>query len=125
MSNVLLVDDDKICNFLNEKVIHQLGFARQISKASNGKEAIEWLQAENTHLPDVIFLDLNMPIMNGFQFMEAFGEMDIPNKENITIVVVTSSIDPRDVQKASNMGVNHYLQKPISAHDIKTVLHLA
>jgi CheY-like chemotaxis protein len=69
--NILLVDDDKIFNFLSEKTIASLGFANEIHFASNGQHALELLElcrSGEIQKPDIIFLDLNMPIMNGYEF---------------------------------------------------------
>lgn len=79
--NVLLVDDDKICNFITEATLNRLGVAKQIHSALNGKEALDLINGYfqgDLAIPDVIFLDLNMPIMDGFQFIEAFQEIGIP-----------------------------------------------
>jgi CheY-like chemotaxis protein len=119
--HVLLVDDDKICNFITEATLNRLGFAKEIHAVLNGKEALELI---NKHLtgdlavPDIIFLDLNMPIMNGFQFIEAFEKLDFPKKNNVTIVVLTSSENPEDIIKAKKLGVSHYMTKPINEAEV-------
>ena len=72
--NILLVDDDKIFNFLSEKTITSLGLANEISFASNGQQALEVLELYRTgkmQMPDIIFLDLDMPIMNGYEACKA------------------------------------------------------
>src|SRR4051794_24510376 len=99
MKNVLLVDDDEIANFLNSKVLQQTGLAMEIHSALNGQQAIsvinEDFQGSQT-LPDVILLDINMPIMNGFEFIEAFHRLTIPGIDTVKIVIVSSSEDERD-----------------------------
>jgi CheY-like chemotaxis protein len=123
--NILLVDDDKIFNFLSEKTIQSLGLANEIHFATNGKQAIELLEMYKSgkiEKPDIIFLDLNMPIMNGYEFLEAFISMDLPDKHLITIVVLTSSADPEDVKKAREMGIKYYFNKPLSKDEIKKLI---
>ena len=123
--NILLVDDDKIFNFLSEKTIGSLGLANEIHFALNGEEALDLLELyRNGELskPDIIFLDLNMPIMDGFEFIEAFRRMDLPEKETITIVVLTSSADPTDVSRARRLGVKYYFNKPLSKEEIKKLI---
>jgi CheY-like chemotaxis protein len=123
--NILLVDDDKIFNFLSEKTISSLGLANEIHFASNGKEALDMLDQYRQGLldkPDIIFLDLNMPIMNGYEFIEAFAAMDLPDKHLITIVILTSSADPRDLEMAKELGIKYYFNKPLSKEEIKKMI---
>jgi CheY-like chemotaxis protein len=115
--HVLLVDDDRIFNLLSSKVLEQMGIINEIHIAVNGKEAIDlindYFQGSKT-LPDIILLDLNMPIMDGFGFIEAFQKLKLNGKEGVKIIIVTSSQDPADVERARAMGVSGYLTKPIT-----------
>jgi CheY-like chemotaxis protein len=125
--NIMLVDDDKIFNFLSEKTITSLGLANEVHFASNGKQALELLELYRLgeiQRPDVIFLDLNMPIMNGYEFIEAFVLLDIPDKHLITIVVLTSSADPKDHARAKELGIKYYFNKPLSSEEIKNLIGL-
>lgn len=125
MKNVLLVDDDNIFNFLSTKTLQQMGVANEIHTALNGREALDLLNNYYTgsySTPDVILLDLNMPVLDGFGFLEAFQRLNMPNKDRITVIIVTSSNDPRDVAKAKQMGITHYLTKPLSEEKLKAVL---
>lgn len=115
--NVLLVDDDVIFNLLNRKVLEGMGMVEDIHTAFNGAGAINLFNdyySGSRSLPDVILLDLNMPIMDGFGFLDAFKNLPVPNKENIRIMIVSSSADPKDISRAKEMGVRHYLNKPIT-----------
>lgn len=123
--NILLVDDDKIFNFLSEKTITSLGLANEISFASNGKQALDILDVckkGQLQMPDIIFLDLDMPVMNGYEFLEAFSKLDLPNKNAITIVVLTSSADPRDIDRTKQLGIRYYYNKPLSRDEIKKLV---
>src|SRR5688500_17192466 len=123
--NILLVDDDKIFNFLSEKTITSLGLANEISFASNGQQALEILELYKSgkmQMPDIIFLDLDMPIMNGYEFLSEFAKIDLPNKSAITIVVLTSSADPRDLIRTKEMGIKYYYNKPLSRDEIKKLI---
>ncbi len=105
--NVLLVDDDHIFNYLNEKIIQRMGFSDEIHSARNGQEAIgssEPVSFRFEFSPDIIFLDLNMPVMDGFAFIEAFKRMNMPGKEKISIIIVTSSQDPQDIAAGEIAG---------------------
>jgi CheY-like chemotaxis protein len=125
--NILLVDDDAVFNFINKQVLLNMGVTDAIDTALNGKQALDLLNeylSGSRAIPDVIFLDLNMPIMDGFAFLEAFKRMNMPHKEKVSIVIVTSSQNPADVIKAKALGITHYLTKPIKEDDIKAALEL-
>lgn len=116
MKNVLLVDDDVVFTFLNKKVIGSLDFVNEIDTAQNGQQAIDLLNRYSEiarRLPDIILLDLNMPIMDGFGFLEAFKDLNLPSKDKMKIIIVTSSIHPEDIQRAKDYGVTSYLTKPL------------
>ena len=123
--NILLVDDDSIANFLNERIITAAGLANEIYKALNGQEALSiFNQYINgiIALPEVVLLDINMPIMNGFEFVQAFQQLNFLNKEKVLIIILSSSNNPKDVEKASTLGIKHYIIKPISAEKLKFII---
>lgn len=124
--NVLLVDDDYIFNFLSQSILERIGITNEVYTALNGKEALSLLGngTQRRFVPDVILLDLNMPIMDGFTFLEAFNKLNIPDKEKVTIIVVTSSEDPDDMMKARRMGIDHYIPKPVTEKDLRQALEL-
>ncbi|SRR5258705_2361055 len=127
MKNVLLVDDDSIFNFLNKEILLRMGLVNDIHTALNGKQAIDLFNdyyGGSKPLPDLILLDLNMPIMDGFGFLEAFRKLDLPDKDQVKIVVVTSSNSQDDVRRANDLGVSQYLTKPLEEHTLRKALEL-
>lgn len=123
--NVLLIDDDAICNLLSKKTLERMGMANEIHTAMNGTEAINLLNdyyQRSRSIPDIILLDLNMPIMDGFGFLEAFKRLPLAHKESVKIIIVSSSTNVRDVEKAKQMGADHYLTKPISQDKLMMAL---
>lgn len=125
MKNVLLVDDDNIVNFINTKMLQHSGIASEIHTALNGEQALDLLNNYYTgtsSLPDVILLDLNMPVMDGFSFLDAFKRITLPRKENVSIIIVSSSSNPKDKDKAKEMGVTHFLTKPLSEESLRAAL---
>jgi CheY-like chemotaxis protein len=123
--NILLVDDDSIANFLIEKIVQSTGLARNIFKALNGKEALQVFKDHSNGslpVPEVVLLDLNMPIMNGFEFLQAYNQLKFRNKDHVLIILVTSSNNPSDIEKAKQLGIKYYLTKPISAETIKGII---
>jgi CheY-like chemotaxis protein len=125
MKNVLIVDDDSVYNFLSTKLLEGMGFVNDIHTALNGQQALDLFNeyySGTKNLPDFILLDLNMPIMDGFGFLEAFKRLDLPGKEKMKIIIVTSSNDPTDRARAKAFGVSRYLSKPITAENLRAAL---
>ncbi len=124
--DILVVDDDSIANFLIERIVQSTGLARNISKALNGREALDVIKSKYDRpesFPDVILLDLNMPLMNGFEFIKAYRELEFEGKDEILIILVTSSNNPSDIQQAKELGIKYYLTKPLSADAIRGIFH--
>lgn len=123
--NILLVDDDTIFNFINKRMIENTGMSNEVDTALNGKQALDLLNGYLSgarSIPDVIFLDLDMPIMDGFSFLEAFKRLNMPHKEKVSIVIVTSSQNPEDIKRAKSFGIDHYLTKPITEEQVLIAL---
>ncbi len=115
--NVLLVDDEEIDLFIHEKVLTTTGFASQVHKVQSGRLALEYLKAAKTQedLPELIFLDLNMPLMNGFDFLTAFERLPKNITEHCKVVILTSSSSDGDRSKAMKYNaVMKYIYKPIN-----------
>jgi CheY-like chemotaxis protein len=127
MKRVLVVDDDSVFNFLSSKTLQRMGLASDIHTATNGAEALksfnDYYQGEKS-LPDVILLDLNMPVMDGFGFLEAFRLLRIPGKEHVKIFIVSSSDDPGDRQRAKALGADYYLTKPLQEQSLRLALEM-
>lgn len=124
-SKVLLIDDDYMTNYLHKRVISNASLASSIIVSTNGKEGIEeLLKIEDDNLKDIkskviVFLDINMPVMDGWTFLEVFKE--IKNKLNfeIKIFVLSSSINPDDKARAEkNSFVTKYINKPLNQESI-------
>lgn len=127
MKNVLLVDDDSIFNLLNTKAIQRTGIPVVIHTAQSGLEAITLINEYFEHsrsLPEIIFLDINMPIMDGFSFIQAFSHLPIPGIREVKIVMVTSSDSPKDKDRARALGISTFLTKPITEVDIRDILSI-
>ncbi|WP_435313978.1 response regulator [Cellulophaga fucicola] len=114
---ILLVEDDDVTNFITISKLSNLGFTN-IKAVENGQEAIDYLKQ---HLPDLIILDINMPIMDGFEFMEY--KEDNNYCTGIPIIIVTSSGRPLDKEKALGfVDVIDYLEKPLNYDKIQQIL---
>lgn len=119
-----IIEDDPTHLFITKKMIEMSGMVESIMVYKNGKEAYDKLKAiflSSETLPEIILLDLNMPIWDGWQFLDEFTK--IPIKTKITIYILTSSNSEEDRQRAEEYNLNgNYLIKPISLNEIKTVL---
>ncbi len=110
---VWIIDDDPIPRLILTSNLKKLNITNNIKEFSNAVDAIAEL--ENSDLrPDLIFLDINMPILTGWEFLEKVKKSDLLNIKNIDVTIVTSSIDSRDLKMADKFPcVKHYLTKPI------------
>lgn len=122
ISSVLLIDDDETTNYINKLTITRAGIARELLVSLNGKEAIDLIQArcelskesgENC-VPDLILLDINMPIMDGFGFLDALNKMEAMRDHEVVIAVLTTSSNPRDIENIKSAGVTELLNKPLT-----------
>lgn len=120
--NILLVDDDQLDNFINSKIIEATHFSKKVCTCTSGKSAIEFLnniisadsKFHNLY-PEVVFIDLNMPLMDGFQLIDFFIKNQAQRLNNPKIVILTSSISPADMQKAEQMSSEIiFLSKPLT-----------
>jgi CheY-like chemotaxis protein len=123
---ICLVDDDRIYQFAARKIIEATGLAKKVMVFSNGREALAHFQnqpGEEIELPDVIFLDINMPVMNGWQFLDAFKAISPKLAKPITIYMVSSSVDEYDLNRSRNYEeVADYIIKPVHREKFKEVL---
>ncbi len=125
--NVLLVDDDSIYQFIARKTLEATGLAAKINVCSNGEEAYRFLEdnQENVNeLPDVILLDVNMPVMNGWEFLHAFKNLQSPAIKHIPIFLVTSSVNDADINYSQQFSnVQDYIVKPLVKEKLCVILN--
>lgn len=128
MKRVLLVEDESTFQMIGKILLRTIGLPPEnYYSAQTGKEALELLdklQAEGKPLPDLILLDVFMPIMDGFGFMEEYAKKDYPGKDKITVIALTSSQDPRDMERMKEFGVIKYMTKPLEERAIRAELGL-
>ena len=107
INSILLVDDDKATNFVHKYAIKKANCIKNVVVVENGLEALEYLQPkENEPLikPNIIFLDINMPIMNGWQFLEEYEKLNQNNRGDIVLIMLTTSLNPDDLNKAKSFS---------------------
>ncbi len=130
LNAVMLIDDNEIDNLINQKMIESVNLSNNIFIHSGAKSALEYLRniekikvgVEN-FLPELIFLDIDMPLMDGFQFIDEFDKLSENTKSFCNIVLLTSSLDPKDVSKSKkNNHVLKYLNKPLSQDSLRKLI---
>ncbi|TYP70442.1 response regulator [Aquimarina intermedia] len=124
--SLCLVDDDIIHQFIIKKLVQQLHQQERLLIFSNGEEAINFIKSVSNgvvKLPDLILLDLNMPIMDGWQFMDEFNSIAPDLKKDIKIYILSSSDNPDDIERAKEYErISDYLIKPINEQQLKELI---
>ncbi|MCX6310165.1 MAG: response regulator [Bacteroidetes bacterium] len=119
---VMLIDDNEIDNFINDRMIKGCNFSENVYVNTGTQSALEFLKnmtikkdVRKEHLPSIIFLDINMPILDGFHFLEEFEKLDQSLIKDIKIYMLTSSIDPSDLSRSEKYkSVKGFLYKPLT-----------
>jgi len=129
LANVLVIDDDDISNFIYTRVISATGLVENIKSCMSGQEALNYLDDvvnnNPSNYPDMIFLDINMPVMNGWEFLDRY-EKQIPAnmQENTILCILSSSVYKDDIDKANSYKqVKEYVPKPLTTESLKNLLH--
>jgi CheY-like chemotaxis protein len=125
---IMLIDDDELTNFIHRLVIEKSGYARHIQIAESGRDALDYLSKSETGndpdlypSPDLIFLDINMPAMNGWEFLEEYKKMCVRNR--IILVMLSTSLFAEDKARAEEMPeISGFENKPLNAEKLVGVI---
>ena len=125
LNRILLVDDDETSNFLNEFLIKGMEVVEEVFVATNGQEALDFIydQKEVPQYPQLIFLDINMPVMDGFEFLEEFENIQQQLSKKVPVYVLTSSNYFKDFERAKAFSVTGYIIKPLTEEKIREALN--
>lgn len=121
---ILLVDDDPDDNYYHQIIINEMNIVNKIDVATNGIEAVAYLKKENQTPPEIIFLDLNMPKMNGWEFLNEYKHLDNVQKAKVLILILTTSANPDDIKRAKEIKeVSGFETKPLSKELLSQLLN--
>jgi CheY-like chemotaxis protein len=131
LSGVLLIDDDDTTNFLNQRLLDRMKVTDHVRTFVNGKQAFDYLynvsnnnyEKENNEYfkPELIFLDINMPVMDGFEMLELYERLDSNFRKNIVMAVLTTSTHPQDTSSSKRYNAE-YLTKPLTTEKVNALL---
>ncbi len=126
---VWLVDDDKIYRYASTRYIKEADPTIEVRAFEESQDALDELRGmtdEDERLPGLILLDVNMPIIDGWDFMNEYEQLSAQKRENISIYIVSSSIDENDMERAAaNPDVSRYITKPVMQEDFKKLLKIS
>ncbi|HYE55136.1 MAG TPA: response regulator [Chitinophagaceae bacterium] len=125
---VLAIDDDEPTNFFVQMILEEVGCARHIKIVQSGPEALEYLakseqegNGDEYPSPDLIFLDINMPAMDGWEFLNEYKKLDIANR--VIVVMLTTSLFPEDKSKAAAIPeISGFEHKPLTTEKVHAIL---
>ncbi len=115
--NIAIVDDDEIYRYVILRTMQTSDISIKNLVFTNGEQALHFIVdnlGNQSELPDVILLDMNMPVMDGFEFMTSYSSLVPKISKKIIVIMISSSINPSDIQRAKSIqGISNYMAKPI------------
>jgi CheY-like chemotaxis protein len=130
LKNILLIDDDEVTNFINSEIITSLDIAEEVSICMNGKEGLRYFDdavasKKGFIVPELVFLDINMPVMDGFEFLKEFQLRNYTNLNSVIITMLTTSLRSEDMERAQVFDsiVNGYIEKPLTKTVVRNVFN--
>lgn len=124
LPQILLVDDDDTTNFLNELLFKKLGVSDHVRTAYTGEQALTMLTQDPPYEPTLLLLDVNMPGMGGIEFLEAYQRLPKAQQDATVIVMLTTSMDSRDLARLDELPITGLVSKPLNREKIATLLQL-
>lgn len=121
LNRVLFIDDDSVALMLNKMLVNKSNFAKETLTASNGRAALDLLSTlisedQNSNIiPELIFLDLNMPVLDGWDFLHEFSQARYSAFQHVKVIILSSSINPEDLERSEQFDmVIDFIPKPVT-----------
>lgn len=126
LRSILLIDDSPAARFLHASLIEELQLAKELLLAANGRDGLALFEkkVQAGAPPDLVLLDLKMPVMDGFDFLDIYQQKGYPQHCRTLLAVLTTSTDPRDVWHLQQFGFAQYIPKPLIPEDLKALASL-
>lgn len=128
LPRILLVDDDQTTSFLHQRLLRRLEVAQQLVIVTNGAQALDYLVSlngeANDPYPTLILLDLRMPIMDGWAFLEVYHQLPYPKRQALVIVVAVPALSVDDLGRLQELPVASVIYKPLTAEKVEQILSL-
>ena len=124
LSSILIIDDDPTTGFLHRRLIEKFGVSEKVNNAYGGEEALQLIHdcsqtQSKGKIPQLIFVDLNMPFMNGFEFLDAYQNLEFENKGSVVVYMLSSSCLQKDVNRVKEYPVvSGYVIKPLTEEKV-------
>jgi CheY-like chemotaxis protein len=128
LKTILLIDDDETTNYLNSRLLNRMDISEDIRVVTNGEEALDYLsrsfqEQEGYPRPDLIFVDIKMSVMDGFEFLEEYEKLNNGQKDRIVMLMLTSSASFYDLERLKNFpDVRRHYSKPLAEADVREIL---
>lgn len=127
MKKVFIIDDDELYQLVLKRIVKKVVPAAEVVSFWNGEEALEAFTniiSNNDALPDVVFLDINLPVLDGWQFLEGLEGLKPDIRHELPVYMISTSLDYTDKQKAQNNSiVRRFLTKPLSKEEVAEILN--
>ncbi|CAM1351659.1 MULTISPECIES: response regulator [Tenacibaculum] len=126
LHTILLIDDDPATNFLHKLIIEKENCTEHVVCKQSAEDALVYLKSkvdDKSPHPELIFLDINMPKMNGWDFLEEYKKFDKNRQAKKIVIMLTTSLDPNDREKAKSINqINEFQSKPLTSEKLKSIL---
>lgn len=121
LNSVFLIDDDEVNNYINQRLLKKLQLAESVIVKKSGLDALSHLKA-SSELPELVFLDINMPVMDGFEFYARYKEILTSSGKRSEVVMLSGSEKPDDHIRARREGIKYFIMKPLKKDEVRSLV---
>lgn len=123
LDTILLLDDNPATNFIHKKFISKVNCAKQIVAFQSGVEALEYLQSDKTKTPELLLVDINMPIMDAWEFLAEFQKTKPEESKEAKVILLSTAMTPKDMEKAEAIDIISGVRlKPLTVKTVREIM---